>query len=100
MHTFLQYEKQLRNLQLQEGRLRRQREKDMAELRQLQRDRAALEQQASETCTKPGAPGSLNGFEFSSAHTKYPAESIPPITKPQIETDRNSGGNRQHASFV
>jgi hypothetical protein len=44
MHTFLHYEKQLRNLQIQEGRLRRQREKDTAELRQLQQDRRSREQ--------------------------------------------------------
>lgn len=41
MHTFLHYEKQLRNLQIQEGRLRRYREKDMAELRRLQQERLA-----------------------------------------------------------
>jgi|GEM_PF-4500792 len=35
MHTFLHYEKQLRNLPIQESRLRRHREKDLAELRQL-----------------------------------------------------------------
>jgi hypothetical protein len=33
LETFLAYEKQLRNLHIQEGRLRRQREKDLAELR-------------------------------------------------------------------
>jgi hypothetical protein len=54
MHTFLHYEKHLRNLHLQEGRLRRQHEKDMAELRQLQQDRLAKEQ-----------PPAENGFEFS-----------------------------------
>ncbi len=43
LDTFLQYEKQLRNLQLQEARLRRHREKDLAELRQLQAERIAEE---------------------------------------------------------
>ena len=39
LHTFLAFEKQLRNLQLQEARLHRRREKDMAELRGLQEER-------------------------------------------------------------
>jgi len=40
-HTFLAYEKQIRNLQLQEARLARRREKEIAELRRLQADRTA-----------------------------------------------------------
>ena len=39
LETFIQYQKPLRNLQLQEGRLQRQREKDIAELRELQQER-------------------------------------------------------------
>ncbi len=39
LHTHLVYEKQIRNLQLQESRLHRRREKDLAELRQAQSDR-------------------------------------------------------------
>jgi hypothetical protein len=39
LETFLTYEKQLRNLQLQEARLHRRREKDTVELRQLQEER-------------------------------------------------------------
>jgi hypothetical protein len=39
LQTFLAYEKQLRNLQLQESRLVRRREKELAELRQLQQQR-------------------------------------------------------------
>jgi hypothetical protein len=39
LHTHLAYEKQLRNLQLQESRLHRRREKDLAELRQAQAER-------------------------------------------------------------
>jgi hypothetical protein len=38
-HTFIVYEKQIRNLQLQEARLARRREKETAELRALQQDR-------------------------------------------------------------
>jgi hypothetical protein len=39
LETFIHYQKPLRNLQLQEGRLQRQREKDIAELRELQQER-------------------------------------------------------------
>lgn len=45
MHTFLHYEKQLRNLQIQEMRIRRSREKDIAELRRLQQERSRAEAQ-------------------------------------------------------
>jgi len=38
-HTFITYEKQIRNLQLQEARLGRRREKEIAELRRLQTER-------------------------------------------------------------
>jgi hypothetical protein len=44
LETFIHYQKPLRNLQIQEGRLQRQREKDMAELRELQRERRQAEQ--------------------------------------------------------
>jgi hypothetical protein len=74
MHTFLHYEKQLRNLQIQEGRLRRQREKDAAELRQLQQDRRNREKHdlqvlaglyvAAKKDGKPFNPAQY-GFEFS-----------------------------------
>jgi hypothetical protein len=74
MHTFLHYEKQLRNLQIQEGRLWRQREKHTAELKQLQQDRANKEKQnlqmaaglytAAKSDHKPFRPADY-GFEFS-----------------------------------
>jgi hypothetical protein len=51
LETFLQYQKPLRNLQIQEGRLQRQREKDMAELRELQEERRTSEQPEAETAT-------------------------------------------------
>ncbi len=41
LQTHLKYEKQLRNLQLQESRLQRRYEKEMAELRDLQKERQA-----------------------------------------------------------
>jgi hypothetical protein len=56
LQTHLVYEKQLRNLQLQEARLVRRREKETAELRRLQKERAErTEEHAFEE----------NGFEFS-----------------------------------
>jgi len=54
-HTFLTYEKQIRNLQLQEARLARRREKEIAELRKLQSERIQKEQQEIPA----------NGFVFS-----------------------------------
>ncbi len=52
LRTHLTYEKQLRNLQLQEARLRRNREKDTAELRQLQQERIRQEKQDLDTAAK------------------------------------------------
>jgi len=52
-HTFLVYEKQIRNLQIQEARLARRREKEMAELRALQQQRKEKEEL------------NANGFVFS-----------------------------------
>jgi hypothetical protein len=85
MHTFLHYEKQLRNLQIQEGRLRRQREKDTAELRQLQQDRRNREKQdlqmaaglyvAAKKEGKPFNPAQY-GFEFSTADIENYLEGI------------------------
>jgi hypothetical protein len=55
LETFIHYQKPLRNLQIQEGRLQRQREKDMAELRELQEERRQTEQPqaAPQTLTSP-----------------------------------------------
>jgi hypothetical protein len=74
LHTFLAYEKQLRNLQLQEARLRRQREQDTAELRVLQQERNTREKDqldiaaklytAAKHDDKPFDPAGL-GFDFS-----------------------------------
>jgi hypothetical protein len=58
-HTFLVYEKPIRNLQLQEARLVRRREKETAELRKLQAERTQKED------IRQAAPAS--GFEFATA---------------------------------
>ncbi|MGI9070763.1 MAG: hypothetical protein ACR2JB_05395 [Bryobacteraceae bacterium] len=71
---FLTYQKQLNNFGIQEGRLRKQREKDVAELLKCQRDRKELEEkrlkQASDLyedaqeANQPFDPAGF-GFEFS-----------------------------------
>ena len=76
LETYLFYEKQFRNLQLQETRLRRQREKDLADLRTLQQERhqheaqelaaAAALYQAAKSRHRPFHPAD-HGFEFSLA---------------------------------
>jgi hypothetical protein len=60
-HTFITYEKQIRNLQLQEARLARRREKEIAELRNLQTER--IQKQQNEKTRKPA----IDGFVFSTA---------------------------------
>ena len=74
LETYLVYEKQFRNLQLQETRLRRQRDKDLADLRQAQQDRdkqeaqdlatAATMYQVARSRNQPFDPAHY-GFEFS-----------------------------------
>jgi len=76
LHTFLTYEKQLRNLQLQEARLDRRRDKELAELRRLQQERKDKEKSALELAAQlylaaqkdhqPFEPAA-HGFDFSSA---------------------------------
>ncbi|MGH9640527.1 MAG: hypothetical protein ACRD3Y_10725, partial [Bryobacteraceae bacterium] len=74
LETFLIYERQLRNLHIQEARLRRQREKDTAELKDLQKRRIEKEKQDLDTASKlylaakrdnkPFDPAAF-GFDFS-----------------------------------
>ena len=85
LETHLKYEKQLRNLHLQESRLRRQREKDSAELRNLQKERqqrdaaeiemAAKVYVAAQKDGKPFDPAA-NGFEFSIEDIKTYLEGV------------------------
>ena len=84
LETFLAYQKEIRNLQLQESRLQRRKEKDLAELRQLQQERKAAEEQEAEQAVKistrahgagprhnpacnPDPLATNVGFEFSTA---------------------------------
>jgi hypothetical protein len=73
--TYLAYEKQIRNLHLQEARLVRRREKETAELRRLQQERIAKE------ARNPITPEALPefGFEFSTNET---AHRVPPADSP------------------
>jgi hypothetical protein len=64
-HTFLAYEKQIRNLQLQEARLARRREKETVELLKLQAERIQKQQQEIQA----------NGFVFSTAPIARPSNS-------------------------
>jgi hypothetical protein len=82
LETTLHYQKPLRNLQLQESRLRRQREKDMAELKALQAERQAAEIEAFEQhmlSKQTSSPS--NGFVFS----KSPQRALRP-SSPYRET--------------
>jgi hypothetical protein len=75
--SYIKYEKQLRNLNIQEGRLRRTREKDLAELQRLQAQRHGEEAQ--------NPPQPQNGFEFSTPQTSNsPSVETPicPATQP------------------
>lgn len=81
-HTFITYEKQIRNLHIQEARLVRRREKETAELRALREER--IQKQQSQNPAKPAK----DGFVFST-----------------VQIDRDSGlpalsenFNREHSS--
>ena len=76
-HIFRTYQKDLRNLALQERRLRNQLRQDIAELRRLQQERleqdAATEPRASASATA-GKP--KNGFEFSTPPNQAAHDSV------------------------
>jgi len=87
LRTFLTYEKQFRNLQLQESRLHRRYQKDTAELHKLQDDRKTKRLQALDTAARQyilaqhrNRPFDLevNGFEFSTAEIERYVEGVPP----------------------
>jgi hypothetical protein len=76
LHTYETYNKQFRNLQLQESRLARRREKEIAELRRLQQQRVQKHQEALQDAARvylaaqhDGQPfvHPQNGFVFSTA---------------------------------
>lgn len=82
--TFLAYERQLRNLHLQESRLQRRREKEIAELRALQSQRQRKEAEDLENDGQALSPGTSkisrpaeNGFVFS---TGDPTQALLPVS--------------------
>ncbi len=95
VQTFFKYEKQLRNLQLQESRLARRREKELAELRQLQQERRQSEkqqqneapevQQSAEQSHEPLS----NGFVFSNAQTEEHPQRVQARNKPLPTTSES-----------
>jgi hypothetical protein len=81
-HIFRTYQKDLRNLALQERRLRNQLKQDTAELRRLQQER--LEQETAEkTEAKPASV--QNGFEFSTPQNQATHEPVPTAEPAQAE---------------
>jgi len=89
LHTHLVYEKQLRNLQLQESRLVRRREKETAALRKLQDERKHQSQTAA-----------ANGFEFSNAVlSDSPTVARPKIVLPPA-VDAHVPDARTHTSLA
>jgi hypothetical protein len=73
--SYIKYEKQLRNLNIQEARLRRTREKDCAELLRLQTIRKR------EEANRPASEPAQNGFEFSTTPNATDI-SLSPAAKP------------------
>jgi len=103
-HTFLVYEKQIRNLQIQEARLVRRREKETAELRILQTERTGRsvpvvpaedaarqkENEAATSAVKLNRPA--NGFEFSTVQIESHAQSARPVIAGQENLSREPNG--------
>jgi hypothetical protein len=102
LQTHLIYEKQLRNLQLQESRLVRRREKETAELRRLQTERRQREQEAigfefSNAGGKAGTGEHSAPFAESDACPRF-ATDVSPKTAPQHAADADAPDVRTHTS--
>ena len=95
VQTFLAYQKQINNLSVQEARLRRQYEKDSAELKNLQQHRLQIERvrQIARTAATPKPAVNQNGFEFSTGALDRiePAE--------PLDVDTSSAVNRHPGIF-
>jgi len=110
---FLAYQRQLNNLSIQENRLRRQRDKDVERLQELQSEREqsarslaeerekALHQAALalETARKDGSPfnPAANGFEFSTEELDARLSSIRQARERRRQI--NQLADAQHAAF-
>jgi len=87
------YEKQFRNLQLQEARLARRRDKETAELRRLQQERKANEAAALERAAtayllahhrNQPFDNTVIGFEFSNRTFQAYIANLTPLRKQQL----------------
>ncbi|MBV9300778.1 MAG: hypothetical protein JOY62_09565 [Acidobacteriaceae bacterium] len=94
-HTFITHQRQLNNLSIQESRLRRNYQKDLTELRQLQQ--ARLKTSVGATHASPALSAQLaspgksalapeNGFVFSSATANAPEPAPTSPDKDEIRT--------------
>jgi hypothetical protein len=89
-HTFLTHQREINNLSIQELRLRRNYQKDLAELKELQTLRAQREKISKAADLKiaasaPSLPGSEIGFEFSSrAPQAFDTTSEPAFTHEKL----------------
>ena len=91
LETYLAYEKQLRNLHLQEARLARFREKELAELRFLQQQRKMMAAAKPEPAV-PAEPVVLpNGFEFSNPPLEVPGPATEPPNVRSAELNPHGG---------
>ena len=97
LQTHLKYEKQLRNLQIQEARLHRRYQMDMAELYNLQKERGAREEPAGSTkeslAATHGCELPTGGFEFSTADSSPQL-----VTSPTTESLSASLSEQSQAS--
>jgi hypothetical protein len=85
LETHLRYEKQLRNLQIQEGRLARRYEKEMKELRQLQVERlAAAKAEALKVTAAKAEALKVTAAKAEGAKTPQPAAGFVFATAPVL----------------
>ena len=84
--TFLKYEKQLKNLQLQESRLQRRYEKEMAELRSLQKERKQQEKPVDGFVFANEPVASAGRAAFSPREASALQRSVPQQCSPEAAT--------------
>jgi hypothetical protein len=90
LEIFIQYEKPLRNLQLQEGRLRRHRQTDLAELQQLQERRRLEEDSLASFFKQQDAARKLARQDKAARHTNVAPLSVsskPGVVKSEFKAE-------------
>jgi hypothetical protein len=109
LHTFLHYQKQLSNLQLQEARLRRHRDKDLSELRRLQKEREQREKTERQRAAnlylaaqhdRQSFDPAAHGFEFSIADIETYVEDLRAanLARLALSSGHGSAQTRQNAA--